>query len=154
MESVGGKKSRKLVSIYVFDSPINKYSKAHIKDLYCHFLLLSFWFLQCHPRESPWHSAPLSAGVSGGEVKKLPATCRGRRRAAKSSLRREPPGWIWRSRVRRQKWRGLFPWEQRHWQDPREQLGSRVPAQREGWNGSKLRYSPAGLCWRRCPAGC
>lgn len=101
-------------------------------------------------------SLSLSAGVSGGKVQKLPASWRGRGRAAEGSLRREPPDCLWdhRSKVRHQTWWGKLPWEQRQWQDPREQLGSRVPAQRQGWNGSELRVSPAGLCWRRRPAGC
>ena len=101
-------------------------------------------------------SLSLSAGVSGGKVQKLPATWRGRGRAAEGSLRREPPDCLWdhSSKVRQQTWWGKLLWEQRQWQDPWEQLGSRVPAQRQGWSGSELRFTPAGLCWRRRPAGC
>lgn len=123
------------------------------------FLVSQFW-APAPLGESSWHSArlslSLSAGVSGGKVQKLPASWRGRGRAAEGSLRREPPDCLrdHRSKVRHQTWWGKLPWEQRQWQDPREQLGSRVPAQRQGWNGSELRVSPAGLCWRRRPAGC
>lgn len=123
------------------------------------YLLLSFCFYTLepqHPWESPWHQTPFSAGVSGGKVEKLPALWRGRGRAAESSLHPEPSDRLWghSSKVRHQKWRALLPWERRHWQDPRQQVGSGVPAQRQGWSGSKLRCSSAGLCWRHRPAGC
>ena len=126
----------------------------------CHFLpfefLVSQFWASVPLGESSWRSARLSAGVSGGKVQELPATWRGRGRAAEGSLRQEPPDCLrdHSSKVRRRTWWGKLPWEQRQWQDPREQLGSRVPAQRQGWNGSELRFSPAGLCWRRRPAGC
>lgn len=170
------------MSGYVLEEPVTNntlnYNLIHYMNIFLVFRLIFFtavisnwqfiyeagvkyfktvkWLLAL--RTFPWQLLPDSAGMSSRSLQKLPEVWRGPGWGAQNSIHPEPQGWpcCWGQRSRLMHPYNLkCKWEKSRlcfWGPP-EQLGGRVPTQRQGGDGAELCCSAQRLCGGRGPPG-